>query len=103
MSAPAFRGRGGRGNSRGGRGGFTSSGPAQSARFEAPTEQEADDVRELRSKYSKQLQQTKEIYSDWSDEDILNALNESAGDAELTILRISEGTFSLSQTNLWLR
>jgi hypothetical protein len=94
MSTPSFdQPRRGGSNTRGfnprGRGGPRGG----SARVAAPSNlpAEAEDVKLLRSSYSTQLSTTKELFPEWSDEDILNALQEASGDVELTILRISEG------------
>ena len=50
-----------------------------------------DATKQLKQRYSKQLTQARELFPDWSDEDLLNALQEANGDVELAILRISEG------------
>lgn len=49
-------------------------------------------MRSLRSKYSSQLSTAKELFPDWTDEDILFALQEANGDVEVAIVRMSEGT-----------
>lgn len=54
--------------------------------------EETDEVRSLRSKYSSQLSTAKELFPDWTDEDILFALQEANGDVEVAIVRMSEGT-----------
>lgn len=58
---------------------------------------EADEVKELRSKYGPvAITQVKELFPDWKDEDILFAIQEAHGDLNLAIFRISEG-----QANQW--
>lgn len=79
-----------------GRGGVTSIVPSTSSHshsrdfddddFDEPSHQ-------LRNKYSTQLATTKELFPDWSDEDILQAIQDANGDVETTILRISEGAW----------
>ncbi|WFD01996.1 RNAPII degradation factor [Malassezia obtusa] len=52
---------------------------------------DTEQVRLLRSKYAQQLSVLQELFPDWSDEDLLFALQESGGDIELAVGRISEG------------
>jgi hypothetical protein len=59
-----------------------------------------DQTASLRSKYSTQLSTTKELFPDWSDEDILQAIQDANGDVETTILRISEGACLLRLSRL---
>lgn len=79
-----------------GRGGVLQSTTAQPSHSTSPSyNEDSDDFDEqtqsLRLKYSSQLATTKELFPDWSDDDILGALQEANGDVEVTILRISEG------------
>ena len=44
--------------------------------------------------YAPKLSTIKEMFPDWTDEDLVFALQETNGDLEGTIDRISEGTYS---------
>jgi hypothetical protein len=48
-------------------------------------------VRALRHKYGDKLALLRELFAEWTDEDLLFALQESAGELELAVGRISEG------------
>lgn len=52
---------------------------------------ESEEVRQLRSKYQSKLVTAKELFPDWTDEDILYAIHEANGDVEVAIVRMSEG------------
>lgn len=54
---------------------------------------EQNDLKKLKSKYSAKLPTLKVLFSDWSDDDLLFALEEANGDLDLTIDRISEGDY----------
>jgi CUE domain len=92
----------GRGSSRGGRG--SRSGPRGGSRNttngdfhqkveNVPTTSYEDEgeLGELKRKYSAKLNTIKELFPDWTDEDIVFALHETNGDLEGTINRITEG------------
>ena len=95
----------GRGSSRGGgRGGFSTRGgrggtrPANGTKPEAvdgpsmeQEEEEGGDIAELKSKYGGKIATAKEMFPDWSEQDIAFALDETNGDLETTVERISEG------------
>ncbi|KAH8551023.1 hypothetical protein BGW37DRAFT_494526 [Umbelopsis sp. PMI_123] len=49
------------------------------------------DLKKLKSQYGPKLSTLRELFADWSDEDLIFALQEADGDLELTIDRISEG------------
>lgn len=87
------RGRG-RGGARGGisRGGFI---PRSNFQREIIDDSEADETRILRSQFKTQLKTAKELFASWADEDLLLVLQESNGDVELAIERISEGQSTL--------
>ena len=95
-SAPRGRGSGrGRGgySSRGGRGG---SRQANGHKEEIPTETPYEDQGELgdlKKMYAPKLGIIKEMFPLWTDEDLVFALQETNGDLEGTIDRISEGTY----------
>ena len=83
--------RGGRGghSSRGGRGGSRSSKTENSdvAAFE-----EDGEIGQMRKKYASSLPLLKEMFSDWSDEDLVFALEDADGVPEEAIYRITEGS-----------
>jgi hypothetical protein len=90
--------RGGRGGARGGRGGARGSTRGRPTngtyRDSAPVEDEPEDegeLGEMKKQYSSQLPLLKELFSDWPEVDLLFALQETDGDLESTIERISEG------------
>ncbi|KAI9497842.1 hypothetical protein BDB00DRAFT_802119 [Zychaea mexicana] len=56
-----------------------------------PTGNGQNNVKKLKSKYASKLSTLKELFEDWSDEDLLFALQDADGDLELTIERISAG------------
>jgi hypothetical protein len=90
----------GRGAGRGGRGG----GRGSTRGRDRPTNgtykdsAQADDfadqgeLGEMKKQYSSQLPMLKELFQDWTDVDLLFALQETDGDLESTIERISEGS-----------
>ncbi|WFC94271.1 RNAPII degradation factor [Malassezia brasiliensis] len=63
----------------------------QRNRSSANPADDTEQVKLLRSKYTHQLSVIQELFPDWSDEDLLFALQESNGDVELAVGRISEG------------
>lgn len=91
----------GRGSGRGGRGGYSSRG-GRGARLPhadgdrvgsapATSYEEEGEIGQLKKQYSSKLSTIKEMFPDWTDEDIVFALQETDGDLEGTIERISEG------------
>ncbi|KAI4179627.1 MAG: hypothetical protein L6R41_007728 [Letrouitia leprolyta] len=93
----------GRGSARGGRGGQNSRGPRGSNRptngdlpepASDPALEEEGEIGELKRKYSSKLSTIKEMFPDWTNEDIVFALQETEGNLEATIERISEGNIS---------
>ena len=103
MSEPQARSGGprGRGSGRGGRGGYNARGsrarPAQvngskaNPATAAASYEDEGEIGELKKRYSTKLSTIKEMFPDWTDEDIVFALEETDGDLEGTIERISEG------------
>ncbi|KAI8380908.1 uncharacterized protein BYT42DRAFT_564652 [Radiomyces spectabilis] len=61
------------------------------SRTKASSSSEPTDLKKLKSKYGSKLATLKELFADWSDDDLLFAISEADGDLELTIDRISEG------------
>ena len=87
------RGRGGY-SSRGGRGASRqANGHKEDVPAETPYEDQGE-LGELKRMYASKLSTIKEMFPDWTDEDLVFALQETNGDLERTIDRISEGTYS---------
>ena len=86
------RGRGRGASSRGGYNKPTESTDWASAQDEPESSEE---IAELKSKYGDQLKSLKEIFSDWTTEDLLYALAEVNGDVELATDRITSGILLL--------
>ena len=55
------------------------------------------EIGQLKKQYSAQLGTIREMFPDWTSEDIVFALHETGGDLERTIDRISEGTCITAQ------
>ncbi|KAL8743946.1 MAG: hypothetical protein Q9190_003760 [Brigantiaea leucoxantha] len=87
-------GRGGRGgySSRGGRAGHRQVNGDSSDVAVTPSYEDEGEIGELKRRYSSKLVMIKEMFPDWTDEDIVFALQETGGNLEETIDRISEGT-----------
>jgi hypothetical protein len=99
----------GRSSARGGRGGIGSRG-GQRAPSKAtngnhldtrPSDNSTDqgELGELKRRYSSQLNTLKELFPDWTDVDLLMALEESDGDLQGTIEKITEGRFPVKGAN----
>lgn len=58
------------------------------------SERAQSDFKKLKSKYTSQLSTLKELFTDWTEEDLLFTLQDADGDLELAIDRISEGNLS---------
>lgn len=54
---------------------------------------DSDQVAQLRKKHGSKLSQASELFPDWTDEDLLFAIQGADGDVATAILRISEGEF----------
>lgn len=61
---------------------------------------EPEDLRQLRKEHGGSLATLKELFADWTEEDLLYAIQDAGGDVELTIIRISEGNGAVSW---WVR
>ena len=87
------RGRGGY-SSRGGRGGRgQANGHKEELLTDIPYEDEGE-LGDLKKMYASKLTTIKEMFPDWTDEDLVFALEETNGDLERTADRISDGTYS---------
>lgn len=91
----------GRGSGRGGRGGFPgrsgrggsrqTNGAAQEDTTETSNVEDEGDIGALKSRYAGKIEQIKEMFPDWTEQDIAFALEDNTGDLELTVERITEG------------
>ena len=89
----------GRGSGRGGRGGLSSRGRGGNRQTngnkpditEPLSAEDEGEIGELKSRYATELGTIKEMFPDWTDEDIVYALHETNGDLEHTIDRMTEG------------
>ncbi|KAL2433545.1 hypothetical protein ABEF95_005399 [Exophiala dermatitidis] len=94
----------GRGGFRGGRGGFRGGRNPSRSQHKADNEQEnippsssledQGEVGELKRKFGDKVPLLKEILPGWSDEDLVYALQETDGDVDAAVDRISSGTIS---------
>lgn len=82
----------GRGGGYGSRGARNTNGDSASSRIDTSAEQ--GELGELKKRYSSQLTTLKELFPDWSDADLVLAIEEADGDLERTVERISEGEHS---------
>lgn len=62
-----------------------------SPRHASNAQDESSESKALRAKFGPKLDALKELITDWTDEDLLFALNEASGDVDLAYNRISEG------------
>jgi len=92
----------GRGSGRGGRAGHSGRGGRTAARTNGdskhdapdsalPTLEDEGEVAQLKALYGRKIAPVKELFSDWTDIDILYALRETEGDADETVSRIMDG------------
>ncbi|CAG7561535.1 unnamed protein product [Fusarium equiseti] len=92
----------GRGSGRGGRGGFAGRGgrrtngdkPDHSAADSQGAFEDEGDFGELRKQYGEKTSVIREMFPDWSEADVLFALQETDGDENEAVTRIAEGTVS---------
>jgi len=99
QSRPATRGRG---SARGGRGGFSSRGGRSSGttghsngndveHTTAVALEDQGELGQLKKQYSNELSTLSELFPDWTDDDLVIALQETGGDVQNTVERITEG------------
>lgn len=89
----------GRSSVRGGRGGLGRGGPRGGHRQTNGPSKEQDDlsleepgeIGDLKKQYSSQLPLLKDMFPDWTDVDLVFALQETDGDLQTTIEKITEG------------
>jgi len=88
----------GRGTARGGRGGFAGRGGFRSSRMNgdsnASSFEDQGEVGQLKQQYAESLKTVREMFPDWSDEDLVYALQEAQGDIGAAATRMSEGSCS---------
>jgi len=95
----------GRGSARGGRGGFSTRGGRGGRAGHAPNGEKADDanvasieddseVGQLKKKYGSKVDTIKDFFPGWTDEDAVMALEETDGNLESTVERITTGRAS---------
>lgn len=98
----------GRGSARGGRGGYSSRGGRGGPRhaksdnqenIPPPSFEDEGEIGELKKKHGSKITTVKELFPDWTDEDIVFALESTDGDLEATIERITEGMLLPCATN----
>ncbi|TVY18451.1 CUE domain-containing protein [Lachnellula arida] len=99
----------GRGSARGGRGGAYSSRGGRGGRGHATNGDKAEstpavsiedegEVGQLKKKYGSKVSTIKEMFPDWTDEDVVFALQETNGDLETTVDHITNGEATLQCT-----
>lgn len=97
----------GRGSTRGGRGGITPGARGVAARSSRNSNgdtnvsysiEDQTEMGQLKKQYSAQLVKLGEMFSDWSTEDLLTALQENNGDLPATATKISEGPYFIFKT-----
>ncbi|KAG8631267.1 hypothetical protein KVT40_000407 [Elsinoe batatas] len=92
----------GRSSFRGGRGGFGRGGPrgghrqtnGTSNHQQEPSLDEQGELGDMKKQYASQLSMLKDMFPDWTDVDLVFALQETDGDLATTIDRITEGHVS---------
>jgi CUE domain len=86
----------GRGSHRGGRGGFRGGrGASKNTKSDAenvpPSFEDQGEIGELKMRHGSKVATVRELFPDWTDEDAVFALEETNGDLESTIERITNG------------
>ncbi len=87
----------GRGSARGGRGGFSSRGRGgrghseKTATGTTTSIEDEGEVGQLKKQYGSKVSTIKEMFPEWTDEDVVFALQETNGDLETTVDRITDG------------
>ena len=84
------RGRGGF-SSRGGRGGRHATNGEKLDPTAAASIEDDGEVGQLKKQYGSKVTTIKEMFPDWTDEDVVFALQETDGDLETTVDRITDG------------
>lgn len=58
-----------------------------------PSYEDEGEIGQLKKKHANSLSTIKELFTDWTDEDLVFALEDADGDLEIAIERITEGLF----------
>jgi hypothetical protein len=85
--------RGGRGGFRGGRGGSKPHKSEDQENVPPSSVSEQGEIGELKKQYGSKVSTLRELFPDWSDEDLVYALKETEGDLESAIDRMSSGQY----------
>jgi hypothetical protein len=85
--------RGGRGGFRGGRGGSKPHKSEDQENVPPSSAAEQGEIGELKKQYGSKVSTLRELFPDWSDEDLVYALKETEGDLESAIDRMSSGQY----------
>lgn len=98
----------GRVSARGGRGGYSSRGGRGGSRStktdgsdDATAFEDEGGIGQMKKKYADSLPMLKELFSDWSDEDLVFVLEDTDGQLEEAIGRITEGSSSAIVGACW--
>lgn len=59
-----------------------------------PSIEDDGEIGQLKKKYGSKVSTIKEMFPDWTDEDVVFALQETEGDLETTVERIADGARS---------
>jgi CUE domain len=91
----------GRATHRGGRGGFRGGrGASKNMRSDSdntpPSSEDQGELGELKMKHGSKVSTVRELFPDWTDEDVIFALEETGGDLESTIERITTGILKIT-------
>ena len=84
--------RGGRGGYRGGRGASKNS--KSDIENQPPTIEDQGEIGALKKKHGSKVSTVRELFPDWTEEDVVYALEETGGDLESTVERITIGRYS---------
>lgn len=61
-----------------------------------PSYEDEGEIGQLKKKHAGNLSTIKELFADWTDEDLVFALEDADGDLEIAIERITEGSLAYS-------
>ena len=62
-----------------------------------PSYEEEGEIGELKKKYAGNLGKIREMFPDWTDDDIVFALEENGNDVERTVERMTEGVYLVAE------
>ena len=81
-------------STRGGRGGSRQANGSKTDATDVTNVEDEGEIGELKIKYASKIGPIKEMFPDWTEQDIAYALDETDGDLESTVERITEGKLS---------